>query len=482
MGLHLVGQIIGILFTLLGSSLASRFLGTDGYGTVALGYTVFSISALIGQSGLINGLQRVVPRLESDDRRRRVLATSLSWSGGISLLLAALLVILAPWMSWVFGMAPNFVHVIYILAVAIPINSLGTVLVAYSRAVGRVAYVIMEVAFRPVVIAGGMLLLLKWPTPVIAASAYLLGSLFVLGVGVYGCPDVRQARWFRGLRSELPGLLQVSIPLTGTGLLTIMSQWMDVLMLGLFSSPSEVAVYHLAARIAIVLSIGLRAINTVASPRYSTFYGNRDMDGLQRIYQSSTTVMLVVMLPVATIMVVAADKILHLFGSDFSSAAPILRVLVIGQLVNLAVGSAGQVMVMTQYEKQFFVIQGISLIVNGLCNAVFIPLWGGFGASLATTISVGLTNLFRLFFISKRLGLWPLGRLAWVAAGAAALSGVSSHVFMSNLSVHWLYGLALSSITIILLYGILVLPWLKNLDLGIFRKGRDPSIRKGADL
>jgi O-antigen/teichoic acid export membrane protein len=65
---------------------------------------------------------------------------------------------------------------------------------------------------------------------------------------------------------------------------------------------------------------------------------------------------------------------------------------------------------------------GIGLVANILLNLVLLPIWGLFGAVLATTISTGLA-LGLLYGLNRREGMELRSGLLWLTAAPAALGG-----------------------------------------------------------
>ena len=109
----------------------------------------------------------------------------------------------------------------------------------------------------------------------------------------------------------------------------------------------------------------------------------------------------------AILLIVFADRVLGLFGSEFVAARGEMTVLILGQLVNVGAGSVGYLMKMTGHHNQCAYVFGFSAILNLLLNAILIPFWGIMGAAIATALSMAIWNIWLHQLVVKYLGVKP---------------------------------------------------------------------------
>jgi O-antigen/teichoic acid export membrane protein len=114
--------------------------------------------------------------------------------------------------------------------------------------------------------------------------------------------------------------------------------------------------------------------------------------------------MLLAAAPVVTLMVCFPHWLMWLFGDEFVAGAPLLRILAIGQFINVATGSVGYLLMMTGHEKDM----RNSLLVVAPCSILLslwlIPLYGATGAAVATALAIAGQNLLAVFWVRRRLG------------------------------------------------------------------------------
>jgi len=97
-----------------------------------------------------------------------------------------------------------------------------------------------------------------------------------------------------------------------------------------------------------------------------------------------------------------------LVGEGFEPAAPLLQIIALAQLVNVATGSVGFLLNMTGHERY---MRNIALLCSsaGLVGfLVLTPWFGAFGAALALAFVLVAQNLLAMFFVWIKLGIWTL--------------------------------------------------------------------------
>jgi len=89
-----------------------------------------------------------------------------------------------------------------------------------------------------------------------------------------------------------------------------------------------------------------------------------------------------------------------------------LRILAVGEFVNVISGSVGYLLQMTGKEKIFrnnVIISSMILVVLG---PFVIPFWGVTGAALLTALAVATQNLLSVYQVKKELGFNTLDVLS----------------------------------------------------------------------
>jgi O-antigen/teichoic acid export membrane protein len=201
----------------------------------------------------------------------------------------------------------------------------------------------------------------------------------------------------------LAAILSISLPMLLSNSMNLTMRWMDTIMLGVFRTEHEVAVYTVALKVAGVTSMILMAINAIATPKFAELYWKNDLQGLRRIVRQSTKIVFWVSLPVLLVIVVFSSFILTFFGKEFTEGCFALLVLACGQFINASSGSVASLLQMTERHKAFQNIMIVGTLLNVILNLLLIPRYGINGAAVATATSVVFSNLASVIYTEKSL-------------------------------------------------------------------------------
>ena len=182
------------------------------------------------------------------------------------------------------------------------------------------------------------------------------------------------------------------------------TQWVGQLILGVFGTPQEVAIFATAQRTAMLVSFVLISVNAIAAPKFAEAYKKGEYDEIRKVAKISSRIMFFVSVPVVSIMLLFSSWLMGLFGAEFDRGEVILRILVIGQFVNVLTGSVGYLLQMTGNEKIFRDSVFISSLIMIFGSVVFIPNFGIVGAAWVSTIAIATQNLLCVYQVKKKLG------------------------------------------------------------------------------
>jgi O-antigen/teichoic acid export membrane protein len=167
-------------------------------------------------------------------------------------------------------------------------------------------------------------------------------------------------------------------------------------MLGVLKESTDVGVYKIAVQGASLAALGIVAANMVTMPYMSRFAASNDIGGLEKIAQKSARLSFAIALMVILIFGFFGDLLIILvFGQDYAEAFWPLLILGIGQIIHSGFGPGGTLLNMSGYERSTLFTLIASAFLNIILNFMFIPIWGIYGASIATSTSV----LFRKVII-----------------------------------------------------------------------------------
>lgn len=197
--------------------------------------------------------------------------------------------------------------------------------------------------------------------------------------------------------------LSVSSILFLTTALDLLLRQSDILMVGYFLNHTNAGYYSVAAKLALLASIGLSVADYVFMPKIAALYESRQLIKLQQFIRNSSLQILSITLPVVFLLLLGGKWILSFFGKEFSSSYIPLVILLFGQIINAMTGMVGGLMTMTGHQKTFFAFYLIAFIMQFFLNIILIQSIGIIGAAIGSSVSMVFLNLCAYTFVKRKL-------------------------------------------------------------------------------
>ena len=442
-GIFFTGLVISKFFAYVYRLIAARF-GTVDYGLVSIGITFYAVLAAISMLGLGEGVTRYVTYYNEKNDQARVKGVIFSTIGitlATSLILAALLFFLSDWISIRLFNDKDLSIILKIFAFAVPLDPIRNIFGGVMRAYKKVQYDVyaksitenfVKVALTAAAVAYGFGL-------VGVAVAYPLSLLASVILFFY----FMQTKVFHLFGSRLRAvyesreIMKYSWPLFLSGFVFLVVQWTDTIMLGLFSTVSNVGVYNAALPTAYLLYMFPFALSTLFFPILIELNARNEKGVFSNIYMTVTKWNLFVNLFLLTLFVAMAEPFIRiffgkeyvidtiiLFGNEYSVGALALVILSIGFFLAYLPYASRDVVLTLKKTKLIFFNMIIASLLNIILNYMLIPLYGVIGAAFATALSfllIGIMLLVESFFLT---GILPfsLDNMKPVLASAVIIS------------------------------------------------------------
>ncbi|HEV7129577.1 MAG TPA: flippase [Ktedonobacterales bacterium] len=181
----------------------------------------------------------------------------------------------------------------------------------------------------------------------------------------------------------------------------------DVLFLGGFATPGQVALYGVANRISYLVAMPLLALNIIFSPMISEFYARGEHSQLESMFALVTRWAFSLAWPVFLCCLIFHDAILGLFGKEYRNATAALVILAFGSLVSAGTGSVYQILTMTGRQRVIWCNMAGILVVNLILVLALTPRFNVIGAAVAATLTVILLNVVAFVEVWWTMKLQP---------------------------------------------------------------------------
>jgi len=413
-----VGNLaLGVVVTLI----VVRTLGSTGFGQWS---TIFAITQIAYNFGELGLSQVAVSRAASDPAHEG------DWLGAlVSLRVALAIPITIAALAGVLLIAPT--HQSRLAGALIA----ATILVGAPTALNAVFQLRVR---NDISIAIMTLNSVLWGAGAIAVAALSEGivafaAAFLATATITACVSVWRARRLLSIRlrssMNLRGserlwraLLRVGLGVGAAGVMVTLYVKLDQVLVFEFAGSRQAGLYGSVYRILEQVQFIPMSVMTTLFPLIATAYP-RDRERVRRLLQSAGEYLTIASLPILAFTIVASEPIVRLlFGAEFVRAAPALPILM-GAFVSISFGYlAGNMVVILELQRRFFLYAAIGLLVNASLNVALIPRYGFLAAAWITLVTEFLVMSLTMRSVLGTLAMRPqLNRLGRTLAAAAAM-------------------------------------------------------------
>jgi O-antigen/teichoic acid export membrane protein len=406
-------NVAAVLLNLMLVILLSRLLGPSGYGAYASAFAWAFILSFVAVLGLGPLVVRQVASYHSFESWG-LLRGMLRRSNQSVALASALTMAVAGCVGWlVYGSQPELLHAFWIALLLIPLIAFATLRQAALQGLGRVVLGrAPETIVAPALFIG-----------LAAAAAGALGDGFSAGWAVAMQVVATFCALCIGvllLRRHLPAQVRSAtreyetaawrrsgLSLVLFNILMAANAQVGTILLGAMSSAADAGVFNVATRTTTFISFITLAVSYPLMPVVARLYASGEVVRVQRIVVRTARAVLVFALPAGLILVVAGPTILGVFGSGFSDGATAMRILAVGEVVNVVTGFGALVLLMTGRESDLTRCVAVGAALNLGLTATLIPVLGVEGAAIGTAAGLTSANLLMTWYAWRRVGIWP---------------------------------------------------------------------------
>jgi O-antigen/teichoic acid export membrane protein len=232
---------------------------------------------------------------------------------------------------------------------------------------------------------------------------------------------------------EVRSLMRYGAPRAPAALLSQAIFYTDLAVLShyLNNNDPRVSIYAAAIRVAQALVLFLTAVSYMFSPFVADLHERGERDRLNALFKQITRWTLGGTVPLLLLFLIAPAPVLHVFGGAYGSGSAWLRVLLIGQIVNVSVGAAGFVLIMAGRTGWDLAVYASAFLIDLLVAIILVPHLGPVGAAVAQSIALVFSNTVRLWLVWRFVHIQPYDRyyaklLIPTAIGAVAMLGIHS--------------------------------------------------------
>lgn len=203
--------------------------------------------------------------------------------------------------------------------------------------------------------------------------------------------------------------------------------WMDVAIIGLFLTQSDVGVYEIAWRVTSVVMLFSSSIATTIFPQVSQWDAEDATDRIESLLSEAIAPALFVAIPAFFGVVMFSKEILGLvFGAEYTSGWLVLIILMgekVVQSVHIILGRSLQGIDRPDLAAKAGVI---SMVLNLVLNIILVLKYGIVGAAIATALSFIVNSTLHAYYLSRFVSI----RIPYMRIGGCVAASFGMGVFL----------------------------------------------------
>jgi O-antigen/teichoic acid export membrane protein len=452
---NVVGLVVFVVGTFAANVLVSRAFGGARAGAAALALvTIGTQFAFVAAAGTRFGMDMAAVRSVAIEtgaghggRIRGVVSRSAAIAAAVSLAVAAVTYAFAARLGDLFsepGQEAAVEGVIRAAALSLPFIALTFVFLGGSRGLKVMRHTLyVQWVGQPLIWIALMVVLWRVDkTASMAVYAYTLSWVCSAAAAAWFWSRVSSPFSPEPVEAGIVGkLARYGAPRAPAALLSQGLFWVDYFVAAAYQSSGkvtrdELGVYSASVRVALAMVLFLTAVSYVFSPFVADLHARGERERLDGLFKAITRWTVAGTIPFLLLMLIVPGPLLQIFGGEtFSGGTAALRILLIGQAVNVSVGASGFVLIMAGRTGWDLTVYALSFPLDVVLSLVLVSAFGIEGAAVAQTITIASSNAFRLFLVWRHVGIHPYDlRYARLLVPAAGCGGMM-------LAVHaWLSG------------------------------------------
>ncbi len=267
---------------------------------------------------------------------------------------------------------------------------------------------------------------------------------------------------FRKLLAHRPRIVEwkriasFGLPVTFADFLTIVILKVDIIVLSIMGTASQVAVFQVILNIANTMRNIPQAVDPIMMPVVVDMRQQKNYSALERIYASVIRVSLFLSLGFFVLCLLFGHLLLGLYGEGFIPGATALILACAGIMLHTVSSLIEPVLIMSGYPYLNLFNNVLFVVVNLVLDFILVPYYGIVGAGIGCLVASATTAVFQVSQLYLRIRIRPLGRDLWRVFAFAGIFLITFGIARIPAAPYLVIEIAL---VVFFLIGYLVLGW-----------------------
>ena len=232
----------------------------------------------------------------------------------------------------------------------------------------------------------------------------------------------------------------------------------DITMMNFMSNKESIAYYKYGIAIHKMLLQVVNTFTMVLVPRISYYFKEQKKEEFDLLVSKGMKLIILTAVPMIVGIYFTSDFLIRqMYGDQYANSATILKmfsILLLVSPIGYLLGS--RMLLVTDHENKMVICVGAGAVVNLIGNALLIPRYHEFGATIASIVSEIVVMIVYVGFGRQYFKLVNVGATAVKVVMAAGLMGIYLFICSKINTNEWLV-LAMQVIGAVIIYGTVLL-------------------------
>jgi len=212
-------------------------------------------------------------------------------------------------------------------------------------------------------------------------ALYVAGSFAAAAVGWIAWALMTRT-WPAAEKARPAVLLAAGIPMMIATVSNAIADWAAIFSTNFYAGAAAAGQLRVALQMMLVVTLLLSSFDAIVGPQVAAAWKVRDMDALRRIFRKATIGMTAATAPILLVLLFFPGWLMSLFGEGFADGARALQIIAIAQLLTIAAGPMGLVLIMSGHDKTLLWYSMGGFAVIGALSLFVVPIYGVTGGAI----------------------------------------------------------------------------------------------------
>jgi O-antigen/teichoic acid export membrane protein len=181
----------------------------------------------------------------------------------------------------------------------------------------------------------------------------------------------------------------------------------DKMILNQYMNIENIAYYSVATYIALVISVPSRSMHQIVYPITAKLMHENKHDEMNILYKKTSINLQMVGGYVMLGIFVNINKLYEMVPPEYAGGIMVVFMIGLSKYFDLILGNNNAIIFNTKYYRTVLFLGVVLVVLTVVLNMIFIPIFGIIGSAFATLLSITFYSLAKLFFVVKKLDLYP---------------------------------------------------------------------------